>query len=162
MVRISNKLLSFDSDKVHEYDIINNVWKKLDADMPRRTYNFGCAPVMNERYVVLFGGVDRYNFACDDIWIYSVDEHKFTKSKVKCPKKACYQAFRINDDKSHEMTVCGFVRNEWKLTGIADHLFPPYYLLKIIHKYCLQEQVHLFSNGKGTKHWRIDAFDIVC
>ena len=96
----------------------------------------------------------------DDIWIYSVGDKTFHRSNIKCPMKGSSKAFTINDKKNDEMTVFGFVRNEWKLSDICDHLFPPRYLIKMIHTYFLNEYVHLI-NLYSRSHWKCDGFKMI-
>ena len=49
-----------------------------------------------------------------------------------------------------------------------QHLFPPEYLIRIMAKYYLVEEVHLsyyYGPRSGSddtgRHWKIDAFDII-
>ena len=95
----------------------------------------------------------------DDIWIYSVGDKTFHRSNIICAMTGPSETFTINDKKNDEMTVFGYVRNEWKLSDISDQLFPPRYLIKMIQTYFLNEYVHLIDIFSG--HWKCDVFDIM-
>ena len=42
---------------------------------------------------------------------------------------------------------------------IDNHLFPPRYLIQIMHKYYLNEWAHLFD--EEGNHFKIDVFDLL-
>ena len=56
------------------------------------------------------------------------------------------------------------MRKEWKDCGIADHLFPPQYILNLIAAWYWSEFVHIFfadaESGQGEHH-KIDVFYII-
>ena len=169
LVRIKQKLLLFGgsnwndskcTDAVHQYDISNNKWTKLNVKLPAPSCDFGCAPILNGRCVALFGGFNGHALMwMDDIWIYSIDKKLFRRSNIKCPNEVAeYQAITIKDKLKNELAVFGFVRNEWNVLQINERLFPPRYLLNIVQKYYLNEVIHLFAGGL---HYAIDVFDIV-
>ena len=146
-------------DFIHQYDDKNNQWQTLKSRMPHRLSSFGCTKILYDQYLVILGGRSD-DGKHDDIWLYSVRDMTFKKSNIKCPKKSAYRAFTINDRKRDEMTTFGYVRDRWKQCEIDNHLFPPRYLIGIMHKYYLNEEIHLFQRITG-KHWRIDAVDII-
>ena len=157
ILRMKNKLFVCDTVNMHEYDIGNDKWKKMDVTMP----NFGrggfeATVAFKKEYILLFDRGESHG-----IWIYSVHDKKLTKSKLKCPGSYSHlQAFSIHNKEDDELAVFGFVRRQWKLSEIADYLFPPYYLLKLMHGFYWNECVHLIGQYDG-KHWRIDIFDIL-
>ena len=173
IAQISGKLLTFvgdddagapyDQPEVLEYNISNNEWRTLQtkSGIPREMYKFGCVSVLNNQYVLLFGGgqmyleIERYR----DIYIYSISKQTFTKSTIKCPKRDTYCAVNVSNHDRDQSIVFGFVRRQWKDSQIAQQLFPPEYLLRLMHSFYLNEFVHVFQ--KGGKHWRINVFDII-
>ena len=165
LIKIQNKLLIFggyDGDKyldtVYQYDIIRNKWNKLNCKMPKRLSDFGCTPILNGQYVLLFGGIGECNRYQDNIYFYSVRDQRFKTSNIKCPEIGEYQAITVNNEKD-TLTTFGFVRSKWKECGLSDDLFPPQYLITIICGYYLNEFVHLFDTDNGN-HYRINVFDI--
>ena len=149
------------SDGIHEYDIINNSWSTLKITLPKPMGKFGCTTAINKQYVLLFGGKRPDKNISNEIWIYTVHDKSFKKSRMKCPKKSPYRAFAINNRNKDELVTFGYVRNIWKIYEIDDHLFPPQYLIRIIFNFYWREYVHLFEDQSVTVHWRIDVFDII-
>ena len=120
-VKIGDKVLLFGGNNfddqdwrmIHQYNIIENAWSKIDCQLPVPLNGFGCTAVLNGQFVVLFGG-ESHDTAQDDIYIYSTRDQIFTKSNIKCPAKADYQAFAICDRKRDELSTFGFMRDEWR------------------------------------------------
>ena len=167
IVKVDDKIFMFggldymrrcNSELILEYDVKRNVWNKLKIKMPIAVNSFGCTSILNGEYIVLLGGYGgRYR---DEIFIYSVKDEKFKKCRIKCPKKAQYHAFTMNDTKLSNLSVFGFVTYEWKNCKIPDHLFPPRYLINIMVRYYGCEYVHLLNMHDG-EHWEIDVFDLI-
>ena len=175
LVRIKNNVFMFGGvngfdgkhfDTINQYNASKNEWITLPQKMPNALYSFGCTKILDEKYVVLLGGyiayitdTEQYG-GSDDIWIYSVYDGTFRKSNTKCPLKATFRyAFTINNRKRDEIITFGYVRDKWRECNINNHLFPPQYLIKIMHKYYHNEWIHLF--GCFGQHWNIDVFDII-
>ena len=146
-------------DNIYEYDKLNDEWSILKVKLPKRLESLGCTKILNDKYVVLFGGIDTYYCRHDDIWIYSIRDQTFQKSCIRCPGEDIYQAFTVNNRQRDKKIAFGYARVTWKECNISDHLFPPEYLIRIMHKYYLNEFVHLFDSD--DEHWRIDVFDII-
>ena len=127
--------------------------------MPADLACFGCVTVLNDRYVLLFGGTDEFKLS-DDIWIYCVQDQSFRKSLTKCPKEGTYDAESICDRNKDKCVTFGFVRDCWSKCKMNDSLFPPEYLIRIMFKYYWVEYIHLFDL-KRAGHWKIDVFDII-
>eukprot|EP01084_Bolivina_argentea_P163916 285078_1 len=147
-------------DIIHQYDIKSNQWHRLNVRMPKALFAFGCVSVINDNFILIFGGIDKDYKRCSSIYIYSLLTQQFTVSKIRCLKKGRVKAITIKDKDNDEKIVFGFVRTSWKLCNISDHLFPPEYLLRLIHAFYLQEFVHLIHYFSG-KHWKISVFDII-
>jgi len=162
IVRIKNKILMFGGynghyflNNIYEYNIEDNKWTQLNCTMPKRMVGFGCVVILNKEYVALFGGgndVDAY----DDIFIFSVQDKTFKKSKIKCPFACNFRAFAFNDRKKDELTTFGYMRDKWKQCEMNNHYFPPQYLIRIIYAYYWHEFVHLFTNFGD--HYSMDIF----
>eukprot|EP01084_Bolivina_argentea_P031173 57705_1 len=105
-----------------------------------------CTMAINNKYVLLFGGWDYHNGVnCDDIYIYSLKHKTLKLAKMKCPSKGKFYAITINNIIKDEKLTFGYVRNQWKICNM-NHYFPPYYLLKLIHSYYLNEFVYLLDS----------------
>ena len=170
VVKLKHEILSFGGwwddygcclylDEMHIYDTINNQWRVSNITMPRGMIVDGIASVLNQQFIILFGGNGKYG-AINDIWIYSVGDKVFRKSKVKCPGKRGGKVLVINNPQRDELSVLGYMRSQWKECGIYENLFPPRYLIKIINRYYWNEWIHLVDNNDG-KHWKINVFDII-
>ena len=49
-------------DTVYHYNIAENVWNKLNIKMPNKLRSFGCTTAINNKYILIFGGMDNgYN-----------------------------------------------------------------------------------------------------
>eukprot|EP01084_Bolivina_argentea_P136681 240712_1 len=177
LVSINNNVFIFGGegwnkslDTIFHYNIEQNKWNKLNVKMPKPLSSFGCTSAINNKYVLIFGGdCTKCDFSysasvpiqySDEIYVFSLLNKTFTKSKIACPQKGTFVAMAINDKTHDEMAVCGYIRLQWKLSNIPDHYFPPVYLLEIMHSYYLTEFVHLFDCETG-KHWRMNTLDIV-
>ena len=169
LVRLKNELLLFGgldmSDTalrtVYEYSITNNVWNKLDTKVPSLLSLFGGTAIFRDQFIILFGG-EKKGVPINDIWIYCVKNQSFKKSNIKCPFKGQCQAFTYNDDRKDELTIFGYFRAKWSKCGMANHLFPPTYLIKIVNKYYLNQWIHLLFIKWNNFHWKIDIYDILC
>ena len=114
--------------------------------------------VQNQQFVLLIGGYHALEFT-NSIWIYSLKAETFKESKIKCPGDRGGKAFVINYPKNDELSVFGYIREQWNISGIDDCLYPPRYLIKIINRYYLNEWIH-FINKDGA-HWKIDVLHII-
>ena len=145
-------------DTVFEYNALQNKWIKINAKLPQKLSSFGCVSILYNQYVILFGGRNKGYDHVNDIWIYSVCDRIFTKSSVKCPEKGRYRAFAINDRKKDEIITSGYVTDTWRKYDMDDHMFLSQDVIWIIHKYYLNEWIHLFRDREGG-HWKINVFD---
>ena len=165
IIRVKNKILMFGGwneydcfTGIMQYDIAKNEWTKLKSiKMPYAVREFGCTVILNEQFVVLFGGESALGDWSDDVFIYSVQNQTFQKSKIKCPDKAEFQAFTINDKVKDDITTFGFIRSRWIQCGMNNYSFPPQYLIRIICSYYCNEWIHLFAKNDGGHHWNIDV-----
>lgn len=152
------------SNSISEYDITANKWNKLEIKLPRKELTgFGCIAVLRNQFILILGGRDDNEIdqtEQDDIYIYSVRDGVFTKSKIRCPERDEFVAINVHDPKKDQSVVFGFVRSEWHRSEIDQHLFPPEYLIRIMGKYYVKEEIHLFDYYGCTKHWKIDVFDL--
>ena len=167
LIQLRDKLLLFggttmnshDIAEIVQYDIKSNKWSKLDRSMPVKLGLFAATAVLNGQYVITFGGYSQCD-ETDDIWIYSVQDKEFRKSKIRSAITGNCQAFTINNKDKDEKAVFGYIRAEWNESEISDNLFPPRYLIRIINRYYMNEWVHLWSTNY-QQHCRINVFDIL-
>eukprot|EP01083_Nonionella_stella_P213810 770837_1 len=129
-------------------------WSKLKVTMPQpSTANFGVTPVLNDQYVLLFGGYTGSGTFSKVIWIFHVSTQTFRKSKISCPtyiSKAC----TITDYKRDELLVFGFIRD------ITKDQFPPIYLTKLVQSWYCRGMTHLINISSGY-HWKINTITCV-
>ena len=166
LVQAGNKILMLGGEDINsnplnamfEYNIAENKWRRLKHKLPKPLETFGCTLILNGQFVAIFGGY--YYGDQDDIFIYSVHDEIFKKSKLKCPIKECYQAFAVIDRKKDELATLGFVRCKWGECGIKDFLYPPEYLIRIMYRYYWNEYIHLLDPPNGGHH-KIDVFALL-
>ena len=170
LIQVKDKLLMFggyngyiggsDVDRIYEYDASKNEWSTIPVKMPFAGNSFGCTTIFNDEFVLLIGGRTNMQWKSDEIWIYSVQDQKFRKSKITCPRMTSLDVITISDPETDKMVVVGFIRNIWREYDMNQHLFPPPPLIKMISTYYSNEYVHLLETD-SLKHWRIDAWKIM-
>ena len=143
-------LLLFDKKKIHRFSILNKKWKPIrDLKLPQEIGKFGVVTTRDERYTILFGGgfyVDTQGYL-DSIYIYDIINHKFRKSKIKCPITGRFHATIGDDADSDKMVVFGFINNCYKEKDFTDLQVLPYYLIELISKWYQQQQVYLLRRS---------------
>ena len=161
IVRVKNKIILFggfdtfdfpnDVDTVNEYDIIADHWRKLNCKLPK-----ACS---GQQYVVLFGDMVDNDKEQNHVFMYSVIDETFKRSRIKCPFKGDCRAFAINDREKDDIVTVGFLRSRWIQSGMNEHLFPPQYLIQIICGYYWNECINLLEIG-ARNHFKIDVFKL--
>eukprot|EP01083_Nonionella_stella_P305017 1062519_1 len=146
-------------DRLYTYDIVKHKWNKLPVSsrLPVYTRHFGTTTVLNDQYVLLFGGLGcgvNFNTDIDTIWIFDVSTQTYRKSKIKCPIKSVFEACTVTDNKRNELVVFGFVRD------ITKHRLPPIYLIKLVQSWYWAGVIFLMDSKSG-KHWKINTFDLL-
>eukprot|EP01084_Bolivina_argentea_P220702 373989_1 len=131
-----------------EFNMKTKQWNKLSLSLPQRVSSICCTMAINNKYVLIFGGFHAY----DNIYIYSLQHKTLKQSKIKCPSESTFCAITVNDNVKDEKLTFGYVRNQWKVCDM-NHYFPPYYLLKLIHSYYLNEFVYLLDKRR-KKHYK--------
>ena len=162
MVRIKDDIWMFggnELDLVHQYNISTNKWVRLKQRLPRPLSSFGCTVLFDGEYVAIFGG-ESGGCRRNEIFIYTIRDKMFRKSRMKCPKADEYRAFTIKDRKRDDMSSFGYVRCYWRECGLKNHLFPPEYLIRIVAGYCFHGFVHLISINSGY-HYKIDVLKLI-
>eukprot|EP01084_Bolivina_argentea_P288775 495696_1 len=146
---------------VYKYNILKQEWNKLSVKMPKPyRVNFGVTSVMNDRYILLFGGWLETSTATDVILIYCVSTQTFSESKIRCPEKGIFKAITMNYSKNDELTVFGYVRQQWNLYEMSVDMFPPFYLVKLIQCWYWTGKTYLIEINSG-KHWKIDTLELL-
>eukprot|EP01084_Bolivina_argentea_P087094 157353_1 len=143
-------------NQIFEFNMAKKKWSTLKVRLPKSLSRFGSVFVMNNKYVLVFGGCMNGYYYSDIIYIYDIEHRTIKKSKYKCPKKGCYSAITINNDPSDQKTIYGYVRKQWILLNINMHYFPPVYILNIIEKYFRNEYVYLLNMGMDGNHYKIN------
>ena len=144
--KIKNELLLFggydgdnDIDSIHQYDIIDNQWTRLQSKLPKTRSFITATPILNGQFVLIFGGNTESSGDHDEIYIYSLRDGTFKESDIKCLEKGEHQAITISNKVKDKLTVFGYIRSEWSECGMYSHSFPREYLIKIICTYYLDE-----------------------
>eukprot|EP01084_Bolivina_argentea_P287380 493125_1 len=118
------------SDHILEFNITKRQWNKLNA-LPKPLAQSCCVMAIRKKYVLIFGGENGFDddTVSDNIYIYSMKTKNVTTSKIRCSSKHLFEAITVYDDVEDKKIVFGYVRNQWKMCNINDHLFPANYLL---------------------------------
>ncbi len=145
-------------DYILEFNMNTKQWNKLEVTLPQKMSYISCTMAINNKYVLLFGGWDGER-CYDDIYIYSLKHKTIRQSKMKCPSKSVFEAITVNNNIKDEKLTFGYIRKEWKICNINNY-FLPYYLLKLIHSYYLNEYVYLLDK-RTKKHCKISTLHIV-
>ena len=116
--------------------------------------------MIRDQFIVICAGRDTNYADVNDIYVYSIQDQEISKSGVKTPWTGKCVCFAMNNEQRNELAVFGYVRQQWKISEIDEHLFPPHYIIKIIDRFYLQQYIHLIKPNNG-KHSRIDVFDII-
>ncbi len=167
MIENNNNLLLFGGvdytndkcvDYILKFNINNKKWTKL-CTLPKTMSSTCCTTAINKKYILLFGGWNEFeDFAYSDtIYIYSLKYNRIQESFIKCPSKGIFSVITINNKIKDEKIVFGYIRKKWKI----KNNFMPFYLLKLIHSYYLNEYV-LLLDKKTKKHYKMDTLKIVC
>eukprot|EP01083_Nonionella_stella_P166894 559434_1 len=166
-VQLKKMLLLFEPkwDRLHTYDIVKHKWNMLpsiSARLPEYrfvNYESGITTVLNDQYVLLFGGREGTLFGgittvfSDTIWIFDVSTQTFRKSKVVCPIKASFKACTVTDNRRNELVVFGFVRD------LIPNQFPPIYLMKLVQSWYWVGTTFLMDSH-CAQHWKINTLDL--
>lgn len=136
--------------------------------MPQELASFETLSILRGNYVALLGGCmlkHPHGYCSQDcIYLYSVHDKQFQKSRIKCPELGYPtgpQAVAVNDPDKDKLATFGFIRNNWTPSGMKAELFPPEHLIKIICDYYINEYVHLFRySGFKDGHFKIDIFEL--
>ena len=139
---------------IHEYDMNKNIWIKCKETFPRSMIIDGSAIVLNEQYIILFGGYDTTNI--NNIWIYCVADKIFKESKIKCPGKRGGKVFKLRHPERDELAIYGYIRQ------CKNVSLPSRDIVNMINEFYMNEWIHLIeTKGKPPRHWRINVFDII-
>eukprot|EP01084_Bolivina_argentea_P261736 442444_1 len=93
------------TNEIWKYSIKNNenIWCKLDINMPDKMQSFGSVITQNAKYVIIIGGQNS-NGISDKIYILNLLNMKWSQSKIICPFKGIGYGNVINvrDNKNNE------------------------------------------------------------
>lgn len=157
------------TNAVYEYDFYDEEWTELPIkySMYAGVMDIGCTAVLDGKYILAMGGEgwsDKEGWTDNEIRIYSVSDQTIKRSKIKLPRNVgpC-QAISIRDKRKDVLAANGFMRREWKESGIASHLYPPQCIIDLIAAWYYNESVHVFNTARDKKaeHYKIDVFDIL-
>ncbi len=148
------------TNSIYQFSCPDSKWTKAQIEMPQKLEHFGLVATKNEQYIIILGGrtnfgVSSYYPYSNNIFIYDIRNNIFTKSKVKCPKKAKYHAIILNNSKRDELTCFGFVNKCYKKEQFEGVQLLPQYLIKFISCYFCHEEIYLLARATGH-HWKIN------
>ena len=154
------KMYFFGTDrmmKVVTYTTSDNKWYDLSSmDFTELLGDYGAICVKNDKYIILFGGIDHGDGlrSRNDIFIMDIELRKWGKCDIKCPVRGSVKCIVNNDKDKQEKTVSGYTKYLCK-NGELDHeRVPPIYLIRMIGKYVECEMVYLFWKYLG---WTISV-----
>ncbi len=136
------------------YNINQEKWSKLSCIIPKPLYHLGCTTSRNERFVILFGGIDANNRRQNDIYLLDIKTMLFTLSNIICADKGKTAAINMNNIEQEELICFGFIRKIFKQHTFKNLSFPYFYLIKIIVSYYNNEWIYLMNTSTGN-HWKI-------
>eukprot|EP01084_Bolivina_argentea_P194407 333549_1 len=144
-------------DCIYKYDVLKMMWSKVETKLPKKLSFISCVVPQNQKYVILFGGVENeYNYA-DSIYVYDIDNNKILESKIKCPNKQNTFGAVIQSDFSNiqtELLIEGYLRNVFEVKNY------PMDIVSVVKLLFNAEYVHLTQVNKGT-HWKILVADLI-
>ena len=118
-----------------------------------------CAVLTNdERYILLFGtSMDPFTSFIQIIDLYQEIAYI---SNIFCPIKSTFKAVITNDNHFEEILCCGYIRKCWKQPQFHGLKELPFYMIKLIKRWFVDDIVHLFNRGEPYKntrtyHWKI-------
>ncbi len=147
------------SDQILQYNISTQECTKLSIPLPRRIMHVCCLQAINGQYILIFGGCTTGS-CYNDIYVYSIKREIMTTSTIKCPAKSIFGGIVVNNRLKDEKCVFGYVRCTWKTCKFSNYFTMPYYLLKIINAYYLEEYVYLLDKITN-KHYKMSTLEIV-
>ncbi len=162
-----NNCLIFIGDSLLTFNLATDAWSTLETSLPQRiSYSF-CTLAVQNIYILIFGGVYNPNpiysltrEISQAIYVYDLQKNKLTKSSVICPKASRYMGIVMYTPKQNELTVFGYMRNQWANNEMSGDRFPPRYLLNIIGGYFNEEYAYILDM-KNEKQYKINVFDII-
>eukprot|EP01084_Bolivina_argentea_P051793 95254_1 len=134
-IKSQNILLLFieTSETIYRYNIETYKWSTLPTKMPIKRAEYVVTSVLNEQFVLIFGGTKCIKNqsswrwpVCHDIWIFSLRDESFSISLVKCPKqdinyKVFSTAIALKHEYHDELIISGYVQIEWTRLNIHQH-----------------------------------------
>eukprot|EP01084_Bolivina_argentea_P187517 322980_1 len=156
-----NKLLVMGDDGwiFYEYNMLDRKWKQIDIKLKQLAGMKVCVVTKNEEYAILMGGFD--------IYILELNNFKLYKSVIVPANRITGRDQPIiapsENNGRDELSVFGYVRDCFEseeTTGF--NIFPPYYLIKLMQRYCTFEFVHVFEMiGWNFEHRKIGINNIM-
>eukprot|EP01084_Bolivina_argentea_P208419 355350_1 len=153
----NKKLLLFGGHNYTHYQTVNDIFEfdiekcecnKLNVSLPSAHYSLNCTSIIHNTYVLLF--------CCytNIIYIYSLKDKIFMKSKVKTPSKARYgyKCLTVSDGIKDLKIIIGFIRYECKMLDLSS----------LIYSFCgtLNEFVYIIDTDK-RKHYKLNVLHIL-
>ena len=82
---------------IRSYDIKTKNNKVIDLRIPEEMDSFGCVVTNDEKYIIIFGGVDDRDTPKAGIYIFDMEQMSVRMSKFHCPKHSKYHAILMGD-----------------------------------------------------------------
>ena len=144
------------TDDILFYDIKQNKWAMASIKLPIKMSSFGYVKTNDDKYLIIFGGIDECNYFLDNIYILDLINMKINECKVKCPVRGEFYAYIQFDNIENNLIVNGYIRNCWKLKEFKSMINLPDVIIKLIQSYMhYNEIVHLFEQNEG-EHYKIN------
>lgn len=158
---------SHNHSKTYEYTSSVESWQKCEnvvGNVDRlNLYKPGIVSTKDERYIIIFGG--GYGIGegwTRDITIYDFKQKTFIKSTLKCPEEGHYYGIIMENENKTSLLTAGFINDCYKSfdDGHGKPQELPYYLVKFIEKWVINDTVYLF-NRYHHNYWKIKVDKIL-
>ena len=138
---------------IMEFNIKNNIWKKLENHSHPLRYEFGTGVTKKGTLLIIGGSTGSplpftLEMNHEDIWIGSMKDMNFTKSPVVLPFKAQCSGIIVSHKQENDLKVSGWVREQQKQFQMR-HI--PVALVQLIGIFHGDEHLHVFIRHATAK-----------
>lgn len=141
-------------DTINEYSFVDNKWKLLHLKMPIKTSEFGCVITSDDKYILFFGGKGENKG--NEIYILDLDKMEFFKSRIKCPRRATYDAVLLCKDDWKSLILLSYIHKQQREYKINI----PNEIVHVISMFICYDCVHLIPKNFHD-HYQIMVTDIL-
>ena len=147
-------------DDIWRYSLDQKRWEKLPHKLPMKCQSSAFVITLDEKYIIMFGGIQEGQPPTKDIYIMDVDTFQFNKSKIECPDdgKANYfskmfNAVIVSNRKKVDLVIYGFIKDCWRDKSFQHVAYPPDDVMEMVKLWYTVDDIHLMS--RNLCHWNI-------